>query len=166
MQWGKENDVKLMQGGTFSQVYITQHPMSFRNEVDFIQYGDRLMATIDQKGSFNDVKLMQGGALGVVDIDQDGCDNDIYGISTGRYDSHPYGYFAGASLDVDQIGRENTLMLWSGVAGATVDVLQTGVGNTATVYQGDDCNICMPPMPPRDPRLCCPGYPGGPGYPN
>lgn len=163
MQWGRENDVKLMQGGSFSQAFITQHPMSFKNEVDFIQFGDRLMATIDQKGSFNDVKLMQGGSVGVVDIDQEGIDNDIYGISTGRYDSHPYAYFAGASLDVDQIGRENTLMLWSSAPGATVDVLQNGLGNTATVYQGEGCSTCMPPMPPLDPRLCCPSFPGGPG---
>ncbi len=164
MQWGRENDVKMKQGGSFNQAFITQHPQSFKNEVDFIQYGERLYATIDQKGSFNDVKLMQGGTGGIVDIDQDGCDNNIYGIGTNMWDSRPYAYFMGASLDVDQIGRDNTLKLWSGVAGATVDVLQNGVGNLATVYQGTGCTSCQVPCPPQDPRLCCPTGPGGPRW--
>jgi hypothetical protein len=156
-QWGRENNVKLLQGGANSQVYITQHPLSFNNIVDFVQIGNRLLATIDQRGSYNDVLLRQGGNDGIVDIDQDGVNNEVYGIP-GQY-LRPYAYFAGASLDVDQVGTDNKLMMWSGVAGATVDVLQTGLGNTATVYQGAGCTSCTPPPIPPDPRLCCPGTP-------
>jgi hypothetical protein len=106
------------------------------------------------------VKLMQGGEDGDLNILQRGTGNKVVGIGGGFFNPDPYGYFMGDHLDIDQIGRENTVRLWSGVAGATVDILQNGNGNTATVYQTATPTFNAPMMFPQNPYLM-----GGPGFP-
>lgn len=159
-QWGIDNFAKVWQLGENSTITINQHPMSTLNTVDFRQNGINLSAVIDQYGTQNKVKLMQGGEDGDLNILQRGTGNKVVGIGGGFFNPDPYGYFMGDHLDIDQIGRENTVRLWSGVAGATVDILQNGNGNTATVYQTATPTFNAPMMVPQNPNLM-----GGPGFP-
>ena len=165
-QAGEANKVELMQGGgNGNWANVKQEVGTFMNHVDFVQWGTSLKADIYQKGNFNDVKLMQGGNGGVIDIDQLGDGNEIYGIACDfRCPDKPYGYFAGASLDVLQQGHENTLRLYSNAPGGVVDVDQIGCGNMATVLQTDK-GLCCPEPPYICTPNCCPYIPNGPGGP-
>lgn len=161
-QWGNRDNAKLWQLGLDNSAIITQHLGSSLNSVDFRQNGSHLTAVIDQYGTLNKVKLMQGGEDGDVTINQRGSGNEVKGIGGGFFNPDPYGYFMGERLDIDQIGQENTVRLWSGVAGATVDILQNGIGNTATVYQTGNPTFNLPMLIPQNPFLM---GGGGPGFP-
>jgi len=152
-QWGTDNLAELWQLGLNSSATITQHIGSSLNRVDFRQNGTNLLAVIDQYGTSNLVKLMQAGEDGELSILQRGTGNRVMGIGGGFFNPEPVGYFAGSHLDIDQIGEDNLIRLWSGAAGATVDVLQNGNGNTATVYQTGAPTFNSPMFVPMDPGL-------------
>lgn len=100
---------------------------------NLIQTGSYLVATIDQyNGDGNIVNLKQTG--GNVDIDQNGAGNKVQGLKTAlTAEGKLWAEFAGSTLDVMQIGTENTLDLKSTSAGAIVDVYQNGLQNQSIV---------------------------------
>ncbi|NDP22929.1 MAG: hypothetical protein GZ091_17895 [Paludibacter sp.] len=132
-QTGNKNSSTVrLEGGDYNDARVVQ--TGDENHADLTQTGSLLVATIDQSGDKNIVNLNQTGDF--VDIDQNGNQNEVRGLQT---DPTPNGKlwatFAGATLDVDQMGDGNTLDLKSTSSGAVVDVYQNGMMNKSMVIQ-------------------------------
>ena len=78
------------------------------------------------------MNLKQTG--GTVNIDQNGTGNEVRGLQTAASaEGKLWAEFAGSTLNVMQLGTENTLDLNSTSSGAFVDVYQNGLQNQSIV---------------------------------
>jgi len=131
-QNGDLNTSKIRQeGGDVNVARVNQ--TGKKNHADLVQTGTYLAATIDQfGGDENIVNLKQTG--GTVNIDQNGTGNKVRGLQTAASaEGKLWAEFDGATLNVMQIGTENTLDLSSKSSGAFVDVYQNGLQNQSIV---------------------------------
>ena len=131
-QTANENQSVINQeGGNYNQATINQY--SNLNDANLNQTGSSLVANIDQWGGVeNKVNLNQKG--GMVNIDQNGTSNKVQGLQdAATAEGMLWAEFAGAKLDVMQVGTENALNLKSTTSGAIVDVYQNGMQNIGIV---------------------------------
>ena len=131
-QNGDLNTSKIRQeGGDVNVARVNQ--TGKENHADLVQTGSYLAATIDQFGDDeNIVNLKQTG--GTVNIDQNGTGNEVRGLQTAASaEGKLWAEFAGSTLNVMQLGTENTLDLNSTSSGAFVDVYQNGLQNQSIV---------------------------------
>ena len=131
-QTANENQSVINQeGGNYNQATINQY--SNLNDANLNQTGSYLVANIDQWGGVeNKVNLNQTG--GTVNIDQNGTSNKVQGLQdASAAEGKLWAEFAGATLNVMQVGTENALDLKSTTSGAIVDVYQSGMQNIGIV---------------------------------
>ena len=131
-QNGDLNSSKIRQeGGDGNDARVNQ--TGKEDHADVVQTGSYLVASIDQYGgNKNIVNLKQSG--GMANIDQNGNSNKLQGLQdASTAEGKLWAEFAGAKLDVMQIGTENTLDLKSTSPGANVDVYQNGMQNQGIV---------------------------------
>ena len=135
-QLGDNNKLYLSTVGVLTVVQDNTGTAMVGNTIKYTQtaYG---IVSLNQDGDKNLIWLKNTSTANPmeVDVDQDGNGNTIASFENGIATS--CAKFAGASLDVDQIGNLNSLHLNSTGAYDVVDVLQNGTNNWASVTQSD-----------------------------
>src|ERR1035437_5087737 len=130
IQLGDNNISKIRQeGGDRNIARVSQ--TGNLDVANLTQTGGYLEAYITQyNGDKNVVNLTQTG--GIAHITQGGDANLVEGLKTGLVQD-PLATFAGNTLDVMQLGTNNTLDLKSASFGAVVNVYQNGASNWSQV---------------------------------
>lgn len=135
-QLGDNNKLYVSTAGTLTVVQDNTGTAMVGNTIKYTQTAAGTVG-LTQDGDKNLIWLKNTSSTVPmdVDVDQVGDGNTVASFVDGV--ATTCAIFAGAHLDVDQIGNLNSLNLDSQSAGASVDVLQQGNSNWASVVQGD-----------------------------
>jgi len=134
IQFGDNNKLNV---NTAGNLVVSQNNMSTSMVGNTIVYTQTNKGDVDlsQLGDKNLICLKNTSPSDPMDVDvnQTGLENTVALFSDGLATS--YALFAGAHLNIDQLGNRNSLNLDSQSSGAFVDVLQKGNNNQIAVIQ-------------------------------